>query len=101
MIDVSDTVLLILACAAVTYLTRIGGHLVLSRITTLNHRAEAALSAVPTAVLTALVAPYAVSNSVPEAFAIAAAVLVATRFSLMLSVVAGLVLLAALRFAIT
>jgi uncharacterized membrane protein len=52
----STTVWIILAGAVATYLTRIGGHLVISRLT-LHPRIEAALDAVPAAVLTTLVAP--------------------------------------------
>ncbi|MDQ0454823.1 AzlD family protein [Rhizobium paknamense] len=50
-------VMIILAAAIATYLTRAGGYLVISRIRSLPPRAEAALNAVPAAVLTTLVAP--------------------------------------------
>ena len=53
----SSTLWIILAGAAVTYLTRVGGHLVLSRFERVHPRVEAALDAVPAAVLTTLVAP--------------------------------------------
>jgi len=52
----------IIAAAIVTYGTRIGGHLVLSRFKRIPPRIDAALNAVPAAVLTTLVAPAAVSN---------------------------------------
>ena len=52
----STTIWIILAGAAATYFTRIGGYLVVSRFT-LHRRIEAALNAVPAAVLTTLVAP--------------------------------------------
>jgi len=50
-------VLLIVAAAIVTYLTRIGGYLLIIRMTRIPPRMEAALNAVPAAVLTTLVAP--------------------------------------------
>lgn len=49
--------LLILAGAAATYLTRIGGYLLMSRLKNVPPRVDAALNAVPAAVLTTLVAP--------------------------------------------
>jgi uncharacterized membrane protein len=50
---------IILAGAVLTFLTRIGGHLVLSRFERIHPRVEVALNAVPAAVLTTLVAPAA------------------------------------------
>ena len=49
------TIWTILAAALATYLTRVGGHLVLSRFQKLDPRVEAALDAVPAAVMTASV----------------------------------------------
>ena len=54
--------LLIAALAVATYATRVGGYLLLARMTALNPRVEAALDAVPAAVVTAIVAPIAVSG---------------------------------------
>lgn len=93
----NDNVLLILACALATYVTRFGGHLILSRFGTIHHRMSAALDAVPTAVLAALVAPSLVANGVPETLAIVAAALIALHAPLMFSVAAGLVILVGLR----
>ena len=53
----SQTVWIILAGALLTYLTRIGGHVVLSRFQRVHPRIEAGLNAVPAAVLTAFSAP--------------------------------------------
>jgi uncharacterized membrane protein len=50
-------VLLIFAAAVVTYLTRIGGYVLITKMTRIPPRVEAALNAVPAAVLTTLVAP--------------------------------------------
>ncbi len=89
--------LLVIACAVVTYLTRVSGHLILSRFGKVNHRVEAALDAVPTAVLAALVAPSLVTNGWAETLAIVVAGLVAARFSLITAVAAGLIALVLLR----
>ena len=62
----STTVWIILAGALMTYLTRVGGHLVLSRFDRVHPRVEAGLNAVPAAVLTTLVAPAAVSGAEQE-----------------------------------
>ena len=50
-------VFLIVAAAVVTYLTRIGGYVLITRMTRIPPRLEAALNAVPAAVLTTLMAP--------------------------------------------
>lgn len=67
---------IIVAGAVMTFLTRIGGHLVLSRFERVHPRVEAGLNAVPAAVLTTLVAPAAMEGSPAEiaALSVAAAV---------------------------
>ena len=50
----STTFWIILAGAIATYLTRVGGHLVISRFVNVHPRVEAGLNAVPAAVLTTL-----------------------------------------------
>jgi len=52
-----ETVVLILAAAVATYLTRIGGYVLITRMKTIPPLMEQALNAVPAAVLTTLVAP--------------------------------------------
>ncbi|MFD0916255.1 AzlD family protein [Pseudahrensia aquimaris] len=94
----NELVWLFLACAIGTYLTRAGGHVILSRFGTINHRVEAALDAVPTAMLAALVAPYLVSKGPVEALGIGVAAFVATRLSLTFTLVAGLATVVGLRF---
>lgn len=69
----STTVWIILAGALMTYLTRVGGHLVLSRFDRVHPRVEAGLNAVPAAVLTTLVAPAAVSGGPAEIISLVAA----------------------------
>ncbi len=93
----TDQIIIIIACALATYLTRCGGHLMLSRFGTLNHRVEAALGAVPIAVLTSLVAPYAVNKGPAEAIAVIVAVAISLRYSLIFSVAGGLIVLSVLR----
>lgn len=92
-----DLVPLILACAIATYATRVGGHLILSRFGKINHRVEAALDAVPTAVLAALVAPALISKGWAETGAVLIAVLVASRFSMIPTVLIGLASVVLLR----
>lgn len=94
----TETVWIILAGAAVTYLTRIGGHLVLSRFERVPARLEAALDAVPAAVLTTLVAPALVTAGPLEFCAIAVAALVALRAGLMTMFLAGAAVLVAGRW---
>ncbi len=94
----STTVWIILAGAVMTYLTRVGGHLVLSRFKTIHPRVEAGLNAVPAAVLTTLVAPAAVSGGPAEIASLIVAAAVATFVSgLMPMFFAGAVVLIALR----
>ena len=97
----SDTVFLILACALATYATRTGGHLILSRFGATHYRLEAALEAVPTAVLTALIAPSLITNGPAEAISILVGGLVALRYSLVVSVISGLGTLIILRSVLT
>jgi len=93
----STTIWIILAGAVLTYLTRIGGHLVLSRFEHIHPRAEAALNAVPAAVLTTLVAPAAMEGSWIEWTALAVAALVALRGGMLAMFLSGAAVLIALR----
>lgn len=92
-----DPIALILACAAITYATRIGGHVLLSRFKSVNYRFEAALHAVPIAVLTALIAPALVTNGPAEASAIVLTAAVAMRAPLIVSVASGMATLILIR----
>lgn len=94
---IPTTVWIILAGALVTYLTRIGGHLILSRFRRIPPRLEAALNAVPAAVLAAIVAPYAVFFGVAEAMTILAAALLAFRLPPLAVLAIGWALVWALR----
>jgi len=95
----SDTglTLLILAAAVMAYLTRIGGHLILVRFTPLHPRVEAALEAVPIAVLGALIAPAILLGGPAELIASLVAGAVALRASTVWVIVCGIVVLVVLR----
>ncbi|MER8976096.1 MULTISPECIES: AzlD family protein [unclassified Mesorhizobium] len=85
----STTLWIIIAASIATYLTRIGGHLVISRFDQIHPRVEAGLSAVPAAVLTTLVAPAALSAGPAEWAALIIAGLVSLRGGLMAMFLAG------------
>lgn len=93
----SDTAWIIFWGAVLTYLTRIGGHLVLSRFERVHPRVESALNAVPAAVLTTLVAPATLSAGPAEWAALLTAGLVALRAGMMAVFVSGLLVLLVLR----
>lgn len=85
----------IVAGAVLTYLTRIGGHLVLSRFERVHPRVEAGLNAVPAAVLTTLVAPAVLTAGPAELAALAVAGLLSLRFGMLpMFVIAAVVLIA-------
>lgn len=96
----SSTVWIILAGAVLTYLTRIGGYVVLSRFERINPRVEAGLNAVPAAVLTTLVAPATLSAGPAELIALVVAGLVALRGGMMSMFLTGAAVLIALRYLI-
>ncbi|RVB74873.1 MULTISPECIES: AzlD family protein [unclassified Mesorhizobium] len=85
----STTLWIIIAGAIATYLTRIGGHLVISRFENVHPRVEAGLNAVPAAVLTTLVAPAALGAGPAEWAALIVAGLVSLRGGLMAMFLAG------------
>lgn len=91
----STTIWIILWAAVLTYLTRIGGHLVLSRFERIHPRVEAGLNAVPAAVLTTLVAPAVMTAGPVEWVTLIVAVLMSLRFgTLPLFLVSAAVLIA-------
>jgi uncharacterized membrane protein len=93
------TVLAILAMAAVTYLTRIGGYVVL-RNRTLSPRATAVMEAAPGCVLISVIAPDFVSRNPADLAALAVTVLAATRLSMLPTVVIGIASAGVLRLVI-
>lgn len=85
----SATFWIIVAAAIATYLTRVGGHLVISRFDHIHPRVEAGLNAVPAAVLTTLVAPELLSAGPAEWAALLVAGAVSLRGGLMAMFLAG------------
>jgi uncharacterized membrane protein len=65
----------------VTYITRSAGHVVLARFKHLHPRVEAALEAVPGAVLVTIVLPPALTNGPVELLAMVAALIASFRLS--------------------
>ncbi len=82
------TVFAILAMAGVTYLTRIGGYVVL-RNRTLGRRATAVMEAAPGCVLISVIAPDFVSKNPADLAALAITLIAATRLSMLPTVVIG------------
>lgn len=83
------TVLTIVLMAAVTYLTRVLGFLLLHG-RTLGQRANAVMAAAPGCVLISVIAPYFVSGNRADLIALAATVLAATRLPMLPTVLIGI-----------
>ncbi|OJT98139.1 hypothetical protein DEM27_20395 [Metarhizobium album] len=79
----SDMVILILLCAVATFATRIGGYVLITRLKSIPPRLDAALNAVPAAVLTTLVAPAFFAGGIEVKVAMAVALVIGLRFSAM------------------
>lgn len=69
----------ILAAAVATYFTRIAGYVLITRLSHIPPRLEAALSAVPAAVLSALVAPHFIYAGVDVTIALLVALAIGFR----------------------
>ena len=87
MIDAA-TLLTIVLMAGVTYLTRIGGYVVL-RNRMLGARATAVMEAAPGCVLISVIAPAFVSKSPADLLALAVTLVAASRFSMLPTVLVG------------
>ena len=85
----TTTLLVILAAAIATYVTRIGGYILITRMKTIPPRMEAALNAVPAAVLTTLVAPAFFTGGWDVKIAMLAALAVALRYPGLIMLAAG------------
>ncbi|MEO9338115.1 AzlD family protein [Mesorhizobium sp. SB112] len=94
----NETFWIIFFSAILTYLTRIAGHMVMSRFERINPRVEAGLNAVPAAVLTTLVAPSILSAGPAEFAALLIAGLVSLRGGLMTMFLTGAATLIILRY---
>lgn len=89
----SSTLWIIFGAAILTYMTRIGGHLILSQFPRVHYRVEAGLNAVPAAVLTTLVAPAAFNAGWKEFITLAICTLLAFRIGIIpLCIVGGLLI---------
>ncbi len=96
----ADVLITIAGMAIVTYLTRAGGLWLMERVTP-SPRVQAALEALPGAVLVALIAPMALTRTPIEGVASALVVLTMIRTgSLIAAVVIGVVTVALLRLVI-
>lgn len=98
-----DALVTIVGMALVTYLTRSGGLWLMGRLTRANggvlpRRVDAALRAIPGAILVAIVAPSALASGPAQLLAAGATALVAARTrSLVLALVVGVAAVWALR----
>ncbi|KZL14678.1 AzlD family protein [Pseudovibrio sp. Ad37] len=90
----------IVAMAAGTYLTRIAG-LVLTKFVTFSGRTEAALQAVPPAILMSVVAPTAFATGIAETAATAITAIAALRLPMLAAMTLGVVSVVVLRLALS
>lgn len=90
---------IIIGAALVTYATRFGGHMVLSRFSRIPQRVSVALDAIPAAVLTTLVAPAAFSNGPAEIITLAVVLVAGYRMPMMAMFILGWGVIVALRAA--
>jgi uncharacterized membrane protein len=89
--------LTILAAALATYLTRTGGYVLIRSMKTIPPRMEAALNAVPAAVLSALVAPAFVYEGPDVTVTMIFALLVGLRVPSLAMLIASWVFIVAIR----
>lgn len=85
----TPTLLVIFASALATYITRIGGYVLVSRLKRIPPRMEAGLNAVPVAVLTTLVAPAFFEGGYDVKLALVVALVVGLRFPGIIMLAAG------------
>ncbi|UIJ73080.1 AzlD family protein [Aurantimonas sp. HBX-1] len=95
----SDIWLIIPLAGLLTYLTRASGHLLLARFGRIPPRLDAALNAVPAAVLTTIVTPVLVSGGWPERVAIVICIALSLRLPLIATVAIGTAMVALARAA--
>ncbi len=93
----TDIFLLIAALGLVTFATRAGGYVMIRMFKTIHPRVEAALDAVPAAVLTTIVVPVAMTSGWKEALTIMTAALVGLRLGIIGVLVFGTAMIAVLR----
>jgi uncharacterized membrane protein len=88
---------LIIVGAIVTLINRLAGHYILTRFEPINYRVEAALEAVPVAVMTTLVVPAVVEGSWPEWLCFAMAMVLSLRVSFTIAVFGSVAVLLVIR----
>ncbi len=93
----TEIFLLIAALGLVTFATRAGGYVMIRMFKTIHPRVEAALDAVPAAVLTTIVVPVAMTSGWKEALTIIAAALVGLRLGIIGVLVFGTAMIVVLR----
>ncbi|WP_246333416.1 AzlD family protein [Aureimonas mangrovi] len=93
----ADLWLLIVLAGVLTYITRFAGHLLLSRLGTIPPRLDAALNAVPPAMLITIVVPAFVDGGWVERLVIVGSGILALRISVLNSVIIGVGAIALLR----
>lgn len=93
----ADTLILIALATVATYLTRIGGYVLMTRMKSIPPRMEAGLNAVPVAVLTTLVAPAFFEGGYEVKIAMVAALLVCQRFPGLTMLAIGWAIVVAIR----
>ena len=91
------TLITIILMGAVTYLTRAAGYIAL-RNRTLSKRGVRIMGAIPGCVLISVIAPYFVTGKPADLIALAVTALVASRFSLLPTVLVGVVSAGLLRY---
>lgn len=84
-----STAWLIIAAAVATYSTRIGGYVLINRISSIPPRLEAALNAVPAAVLTTLFAPTFFNGGLDIKLAMLVALAVSLKFPGLITLAPG------------
>lgn len=92
-----QTLIIIVAGAVATYLTRVGGYVLMTRMKSIPPRVEAGLNAVPVAVLTTLVAPAFFEGGYDVKLGLIVALIVGLRFPGLVMLFAGWALVVALR----
>ena len=88
---------LIIAAAVATFATRVGGYVLITQLKHIPPRLEAALNAVPAAVLTTLVAPAFVYGGFDVAASMLVAFAAGLRFSTLRMLLVGWVAVMAIR----
>ncbi|MDP9572272.1 UNVERIFIED_ORG: putative membrane protein [Agrobacterium larrymoorei] len=92
-----QTLIIIVAGAVATYLTRVGGYMLMTRMKSIPPRVEAGLNAVPVAVLTTLVAPAFFEGGYDVKLGLIVALIIGLRFPGLIMLFAGWALVVALR----